>query len=85
MINSFDHIQFFSYIFFNISRYIAILLTKITAAQNEDAFGYHRVRGLDFLAVIFTATIVMFNPLTPIFYFLMDFLKTLYIYFCLQQ
>ena len=35
-----------------------ILLTKITAAQNEVALSYHRVRGLYFLAAIFAATIV---------------------------
>ena len=34
-----------------------ILLTKTTAAQNEVALSYHRVRGLYFLAVIFVATI----------------------------
>ena len=33
-----------------------ILLTKTTAAQNEDALSYHRVRGLYFLAVIFAPT-----------------------------
>ena len=30
-----------------------MLLTRITAAQNEDALMYDRVRGLCFLAVIF--------------------------------
>ena len=30
-----------------------ILLTKTTAAQNEVALSYHRVRGLYFLAVVF--------------------------------
>ena len=35
-----------------------ILLTKKTAAQNEVALSYHRVRGLYFLAVVFAATIV---------------------------
>ena len=30
-----------------------ILLTKTTAAQNEDALSYYTVRGLYFLAVIF--------------------------------
>ena len=35
-----------------------ILLTKTTAAQNEIALSYHRVRGLYFLAVVFAATIV---------------------------
>ena len=34
-----------------------IRLTKITAAQNEVALSYHRVRGLYFLAVVFAATI----------------------------
>ena len=34
-----------------------ILLTKITAAQNEVAHSYHSVRGLYFLAVVFAATI----------------------------
>ena len=34
-----------------------MLSTKITAAQNEAAFSYHRVRELDFVAVIFAATI----------------------------
>ena len=34
-----------------------ILLTKITAAQNEGALSYHRVRGLYFMAVVFAATI----------------------------
>ena len=37
-----------------------ILLTKITAAQNKAALSYHRVRRLDLLAVIFTATISIF-------------------------
>ena len=35
-----------------------ILLTKTTAAQNEVALSYHRVRGLYFMAVVFAATIV---------------------------
>ena len=37
--------------------YIIILLTKTTAAQNEVALGYHRLRGLYFLAVVFVTTI----------------------------
>ena len=36
---------------------VTILLTKITAAQNEVALSYHCMRGLHFLAVIFAATI----------------------------
>ena len=40
-----------------------ILLTKITAAQNEVALRYHRVRGLYFLAVIFATTIVVITIL----------------------
>ena len=35
-----------------------ILLTKTTAAQNEVALSYHRVREFYFLAVVFEATIV---------------------------
>ena len=38
--------------------FLTILLTKTTAAQNEDALSYHKVRGLYFLAVISVATIV---------------------------
>ena len=34
-----------------------ILLTKTTAAQNEVALSYHKVRGIYFLAVFFAATI----------------------------
>ena len=36
-----------------------IVFTKTTAAQNEDALSYHRVRGLNFLAIVFVATIVL--------------------------
>ena len=39
-----------------------IIITKTTAAQNEDALNYHRVRELYFLAVVFTAIIDI--PLT---------------------
>ena len=35
-----------------------ILLTKTTAAQNEVALSYHKLRGLYFLAVVFVATII---------------------------
>ena len=38
---------------------ISILLTKITAPQNEAALSYYRVRGLYFLAVIFEAAIML--------------------------
>ena len=41
------------------------LLTKITAAQNEVALTYHRVRGLYFLAVIFGATVIFRYSHTP--------------------
>ena len=34
-----------------------ILLTKTTAAQNEVALNYHKVRGLYIQAVVFAATI----------------------------
>ena len=39
--------------------YIIILLTKTTAAQNEVALSYYRMRGLYFLTVIFAATILL--------------------------
>ena len=39
--------------------YHYILLTKTTAAQNEAALSYHRVRGLHFLAVIIFATTIL--------------------------
>ena len=39
----------------------AILLTKITVAQNEVAINYHAVRGLFILAFIFAATIGVFH------------------------
>ena len=48
-----ETIRFSSYIVCN-----CLLLTKITAAQNEVAISYHRVRGLSSQAVIFAATIV---------------------------
>ena len=41
------------YILYNI--HLTILLTKTTAAQNEAALSYHRVRGLYFLAVVFVS------------------------------
>ena len=40
-----------------------IPLTKATAAQNEDALSYHRVRGLYFQAVAFVATIYFLHLL----------------------
>ena len=42
--------------------YLVTLLTKITAAKNEVALSYHRLRGLYFLAVVFAATIVAKVP-----------------------
>ena len=36
---------------------LSIILTKTTAAQNDVALSYRRVRGLYFLAVVFAATI----------------------------
>ena len=38
-----------------------ILPTKTTAAQNEVALSYHKVRGLYFLAVIFAATMIVYK------------------------
>ena len=40
--------------------YLNILLAKTTAAQNEAALSYHKVRGLQFLAVFLGVTIVMY-------------------------
>ena len=37
----------------------SILLTKKTAAKNEVALNYHRVRRLYFVAIIFAMTIVI--------------------------
>ena len=37
-----------------------MLFTKTTAAQNEVALSYNRVRGLYFLAVVFVATIIIY-------------------------
>ena len=37
---------------------VTILLTKTTAAQNDVALIYRRVRGLYFLAAVFAATII---------------------------
>ena len=52
-----------------------ILLTKTTAAQNEVALSYHRVRGLYFLAVVFVATIVLVLYLYRAHVLLIDFTK----------
>ena len=41
-------------------RRCSILLTKITAAQNEAMLSYNKVCGQDFPAVIFAATTVVF-------------------------
>ena len=38
-----------------------INLTKTTAAQNEVALGYHSVRGLHFLAVVFVVIIIFLS------------------------
>ena len=39
--------------------YSAILLTKTTGAQKEDALIYHRVRGQHFVAVVFVRSIAI--------------------------
>ena len=41
--------------------YVITLLIKLTAAQNEVALSYHRVRGLYFLAVVFAAILATFH------------------------
>ena len=40
-----------------LSYFLNILLTKISAVQNEVALSYHKVRGVYFLAVIVATTI----------------------------
>ena len=35
-----------------VALFLRILLTKTTAAQNEVALSYHKVRGLYFLAIV---------------------------------
>ena len=47
-----------------------ILLTKATAAQNEDALSYNSVRGLYYLAVVFVRSIII-NTHVLYRYFLM--------------
>ena len=46
---------------------VSILDTKITAAQNEAALSYHRVRRLQFLAVIFAVIKVTLNIIATIY------------------
>ena len=41
-----------------VQRFVPILLTKTTAAQNEVALSYHGMHGLYFLAVVFASTIL---------------------------
>ena len=65
---------------------VTILLTKITAAQNEVALSYHCMRDLYFLAVIFAATIktVLQHDQQRLRCFLVNclkFCKVLYTYF----
>ena len=47
---------------------IIILLTKTTAAENEAALSYHRVRGLYFQAVVFVAIIDTAAKNIPLIY-----------------
>ena len=41
---------------------MTLLLTKTTAAQNEVALSYHRVRGLYFLGVVFVRSMIFPTP-----------------------
>ena len=52
---------------------VCILLTKTTAARNEVALSYHKVRGLYFLAVVFAVSIVILNPFTVKLYLYLMF------------
>ena len=47
-----------------------ILLTKTTAAQNEDALSNYRVRGLYFLAVVFVRSIYTLGSNPVFLYFI---------------
>ena len=61
---------------------LTILLTKITATQNEAALSYHIVLGLYFLAVVFAAVtlyLLQFTSYyTPAFLRSVDFKKAAY-------
>ena len=46
---------------YNIYNAECILLTKITAAQNEAVLSYHCVRGLYLMANVFAMTIIVKN------------------------
>ena len=46
-----------NFVLIEFAKHTPILLTKITAAQNEVALSYHSVRGLYFLAVVFAVTV----------------------------
>ena len=61
------------------SFYLYILLTKTTAAKNEDALSYYKVRGLYFLAVVFVRSIVLARAYTIRFELISCFLPC-YIY-----
>ena len=41
-----------------VQRFVPILLTKTTAAQNEVALSYYGMHGLYFLAIVFASTIL---------------------------
>ena len=45
--------------FVNYTFYTSLQSIYITAAQNEVALGYHRLRGLHFLAAVFSAIIIV--------------------------
>ena len=47
-----------------------ILITNVTAAQNETELSYRRMRGLYFLAVIFVATIISMLKVRILSYFI---------------
>ena len=46
--------------YFALMIYVTTILTKTTAAQNEDALSYHRVRGIYFLAVVLWAVYISY-------------------------
>ena len=57
----------------NIFNFIKLYVSqKTTAAQNDDALSYHRVRGLCFQTVVFVATIYLLEVTLAFTRFLLE-------------
>ena len=61
IINNVLRISFFVSFCFEFVFIVYVLLTKAAATRNGVALSYHRVRGLDFLAVVFVRSIIICN------------------------